>query len=139
MKRCLASAALVMLLSATSVAAQVWRVDIPFAFHVGEVELSAGTYRVMFNEPFPNVVTVMSVTSTTEQASTPVFRDKSPDRTAALAKLVFNRYGTGEHFLSQICDSTHSVKAVQSGHELVTSKLIVELRPVKVVILVATR
>ena len=132
MKHLLALAALTGCLTATCAWAQDWRFDIPFAFHVGEARLSAGTYTVHTYQQSMNLVKFVSRISAKEQAAAMVFYDKGGFPKAA--KLVFTRYGNQEYFLSEIWDPGYSraAKAVKSKQELVTSKLVARLVPEKI-------
>ena len=134
MQRCFAVAALAILFGATCAWTQTYQFDIPFAFHVGEVQLSAGSYTVMYGQPFASMVTLKSRASAKDKASTPIFSDKPVDHTKTQPKLVFNRYGSKGYFLSQIWDPglSSSMRAVKSEHEIVTSTLIAGLWPEKV-------
>lgn len=142
MRRCSILAAAGTLLLATSLwGAGSSRATIPFPFHVGEAELTAGDYDVIVGRPHIGAITIRSC-STGEEFFTPNLSfDRQQDLFSPEAKLVFNQYGENEYFLSQIWDPSHpySMKLVKSQHEVVTSKLTAALRADKVVVAMRVR
>ena len=70
-----------------------------------------------------------------------LFRRQRQGRTALQSKVVFNKFGKKEYFLSQIWHPFYenSMKLTPSNHEVVTSKLVTGLRPEKVEIRAAAR
>lgn len=129
----------VFLLATSAWAAGSGRATIPFPFHVGEAELNAGDYDIIVGQPNVSTITIRSC-STQREVFTPAFSfDQQQDPFAREAKLVFTKYGEDEYFLSQIWTTFygHSMKLVETHHEIVTSKLVAGLRPQKLVI--ATR
>jgi hypothetical protein len=110
--------------------------DVPFAFHVGDQAMPAGEYRVQRvagqgmvwvipSEPAPRAMSYSYGTSPRVKASEHNL-------------LVFNKYGEGRYFLSQIIHAGDNVaselpKSVRE-RELVTSALISGIRPTRVVI-----
>jgi hypothetical protein len=115
--------------------------DIPFPFHIGDKHFAAGNYDVRIGEPYGGMVKVVSRTNVAGSASVYVGNDSRQNRTTLQSKLVFNKYGEQEYFLSQVWHPfrADSMKARRSEHELVTSRLITGLRPEKVVIWAAVR
>lgn len=140
MQRILTAAALALIFGATSAWAQRQRAEIPFAFHVGDLELIAGTYQVAIGAPYQGTIMVRSLMTGEDQAVANFYTDQPQDRNAPQAKLVFNKYGS-EYFLSQIwtVGRADSVKLPRSAHELVTSRLIAGAQPEEVVAWAAVR
>ena len=139
MRRSVGLAALAVFFGAASVWAQTQQVNIPFAFHVGAKHLDAGIYVVRVSDPFQGVISLAS-TSTREGKA---LATTSPDQRQGgdITKLVFNKYGDTDYFLSQVWDprSPDSLKLPQSGHELVTSRMIANAAPPVQVTLAAVR
>src|SRR5690348_5988896 len=115
--------------------------DIPFPFHVAERHLPAGNYSVMLGMPYTNTFTISSSDILGRVAIHSFWCANAQDSSALQSKLVFTKYRTDEYFLSEIWhpEVTSSMKLPQSKHEVVTSKLVTELRPEKVVIWAAVR
>ena len=114
--------------------------DIPFPFHIGDKHFAAGNYDVRIGEPFKGMVALVSPTGE-DGAYARVVYDKLQNGNAFQSKLVFNKYGEDEYFLSQVWHPFYasSMKLMQSHHELVTSRLVTGIQPEKVVIWAALR
>jgi hypothetical protein len=142
MRSCSIFAATGILLLATSAWAMGFgRATIPFPFHVGEAELSAGDYDIIIGQPYVGAVTFRSCTTGRVLFTPPFFFDRQQNPSSPEAKLVFNRYGEDQYFLSQIWDPLHpnSMKLAQSQSEIVTSKIVAGLLPDKVTIALRIR
>ena len=139
MRPCIAIGVLALSFGAAPVWAQTQSANIPFAFYVGERHLDAGTYVVRPGEPFEGVVSLVPVTTREGM----VVALASPDHRngAGDSKLVFNKYGENEYFLSQIWDrrSPDSLKLSQSQHEIVVSRMVAAVGPPVQVTIAASR
>ena len=120
---------------------KILRGNIPFDFHIGEQHFSGGDYEVVIDMPFEDTCTLRS--STGEHGAVGIcLSDQTQNRASNQSRLVFNRYGEHEYFLSEIWHplKENSLKLRQSKHEVVTSKLIAGIqKPEKVVIWAALR
>ena len=89
--------------------------DIPFQFHVGNKELSAGSYHIRMSDQ--ETLRVMEITSTDGSTSV-FFQVQESDAKSAPAKseLVFNKYGNN-YFLAKLFELGSS-----SGSELIESR-----------------
>lgn len=133
MQRRITFFAITIVLCATCAWAQSQSVEIPFSFHVGEVELSPGLYYVSIGRPTVNAVTLDS--SMGRAAFALAFDVGRQDFRTAQSKLIFVKYGPEEYFLRQIWDPLHpTMQLPKSQHELVTSKVVTGIRTEKVII-----
>jgi hypothetical protein len=137
MHRGTALVATIMMLCATTAWAQKARAHIPFSFHVGDAELSAGDYEIVPGQPFHSSVMLRSRSNPANAAAALYFENEDQNQAQPEAKLVFNKYAANEYFLSEVwtLSKSSSAKLLKSRHELVTSTIVAESRPEKVVIL----
>lgn len=136
MRRCLALIAMAAGVFLTSAWAQYGRAEIQFRYHVGELVMYPGTYDVFIGRPHAGTITLISRSTGNDMSATALVHESETLDRAKPAKLVFNKYGNGEYFLSQICDPYYptSLKLRKSEHEIVTSRLITGLQPERVVV-----
>lgn len=105
--------------------------DIPFSFEMTGTVYPAGEYRIELREGW--IVAIHRETETRGQAITV---GSWPGKTSwGPAKVVFHQYGD-RHFLSQV-EHPYSIRQLPKSkqeRELVTSRVIAQARPVRVVI-----
>lgn len=138
MKRILMAASIVAGLLALPLVAEEshhLKVEIPFAFHAGEVWLPPGDYTVTQFQP-----SVIAIHSKDALDHALILAHRSSFQKAEpKAYLVFNRYPGERYFLAQVWqpDENQGLQLVKTRkeRELVTSTLHSEARPAQVVIL----
>ena len=126
MKRIIAAAVAVGLIAVCAMARTTLIAQIPFAFHVGDATLPAGTYQV--TSASAQVMRISDSSSTVNLLFIPIPVQKS-DRSAQHAKFVFNRYGS-DYFLSEVWedDAYTGHRLQRSGPEIVLAKTITPVR-----------
>ena len=102
-----------LMFNATSAPAQSFaKADVPFAFNIGQKQMSAGTYEVKIEGAASDMILIRNVE--TGESALSVARYETPRSTEG--KLVFNHVGK-EYFLSQVWRGSGS-----QGKSIPTSK-----------------
>jgi hypothetical protein len=102
-----------LMFNATSAPAQSYaKADVPFAFNIGQTQMSAGTYEVKTEGAASDMILIRNIE--TGESALSVTKYEAPRSTEA--KLVFNHVGN-EYFLSQVWGESGS-----QGKSIPTSK-----------------
>jgi hypothetical protein len=117
------------------------RVNVPFAFHVGDTQLPAGEYSINRLTDTGQVIgfrsldfTGWSLWSKVPAANILVTNKsvyKNGMQTGLPSKVVFNKYGQDRYFVAEVWQPTGAVELNKSRREreLITSKIVASITP----------